>query len=913
MNLRGILVRLISNRNQRSGRCHRKCPPSGLPALALVALTAAWGFPNTARAQALPDDQAEAVSDATLPSPELAADCEGTSWPVGYFPAPRVVEPPSTQMSPRALPAPPAYGLPAIDVGALLAEDEQNAASNYPLRTGVVRTVDGPVSGVWCDAPDGRRIWRAALSAEGAVELRLHLSDFNLPPDASLYVYAPDAPTQAHGPYVARGPLGTGEFWAGTTTGGTLYVEYCTADAKTIDLPFTIDQIGHMYRIVDDDGKDSPRAWDSCMQSVACYPAWQDISYAVAKLTFSSGGGWYNCSATLLATQNADNTPYLLTSAHCIDDAAEASSLECRWFYQRATCGGAFMTSQYTYVAEVLATSGASTGADWSLLMVRGLLPSGVYWSGWTAANPASGSWAGIVHHPNGGEKRYSRGNSYSYDGYYNHITFNQSGSIGAIYFGTSGSGVWTESDQKLYGNASYTAGDPGCDFLDSPAGYGKFSSYYYTIAEYLAAGPDDDLEPNDTCATAAMIGGGTWPNRAVKRYGTGGAQGEDWYALTVNAGSQLIVNLTFTDAYGDINAQLYNACGGGLVASATGTSNNETLTYTNGGATAVFYLRVYLVDNTRNTYGMTIQGAFMDCNGNLKDDACDISCSAPGCSGVPGCGQSLDCNADNIPDECQGGDPCPPTPNPPSWVTEPTPISTTAITMQAYATDPAGVEYTFDATGNNSHDRGWDAAATYTDNGLDVNRNYTYRVKARDTSAMLNETDYTPTASVATMIQTPTALSFGAVTETSIQVTAPGTFTRLIAAQSGLYFEVLDPGDNPVGGGQANTWVQVQTITATGLSPGTTYRFRVKARNYYGQNETAWYPTAGYVSQATQASCALLGDVDGSGLVNGLDVGGFVRVKLGAPLPGDNSACAAYGGTLEDDIADFVADLLGI
>ncbi len=327
------------------------------------------------------------------------------------------------------------------------------------------------------------------------------------------------------------------------------------------------------------------------------------------------------------------------------------------------------MTSQYTYVADLLATSYESTGADWSLLMVRGILPSGVYWSGWTSANPSNGSWAVTVHHPNGSHKRYSRGNSYSYSGYYNHITFDQPGSVGAIYYGTSGSGIWTESDQKLYGNASYTAGEPGCDYLSSPAGYGKFSSYYSAISAYLASGSDDTLEPNDSCAAAASIGNGSWSNLVVKRYGTGGVQGEDWYALSVNSGAQLTVQLTFTDAYGDINAQLYNACGGSVVASATSTTNNETLTYTNPGPTATFYLRVYLVDNTRNTYGMTVQGAFIDCNGNLLDDACDISCSAPGCAGLPGCGQSLDCNEDNVPDECQGGDSRPPPPPTPPGV----------------------------------------------------------------------------------------------------------------------------------------------------------------------------------------------------------------------------------------------------
>ena len=198
-----------------------------------------------------------------------------------------------------------------------------------------------------------------------------------------------------------------------------------------------------------------------------------------------------------------------------------------------------------------------------------------------------------------------------------------------------------------------------------------------------------------------------------------------------------------------------------------------------------------------------------------------------------------------------------PPLPDPPEWTQLPTAASTTSVTMTANATDPSGVQYYFTATGVGSHSSGWISSATYTDTGMQVNKNYSYRVKARDQSPQLNTTADTENVPVATMIETPTGLSFGTITTDSIDVNALGTFTRLSSNLSGLYFEVTTLGGTPVGGSQVNTWTQLslsQTATASGLTPGTTYRFRVKARNYYGQNETPWYPAVGYVEQATAA-----------------------------------------------------------
>lgn len=58
---------------------------------------------------------------------------------------------------------------------------------------------------------------------------------------------------------------------------------------------------------------------------------------------------------------------------------------------------------------------------------------------------------------------------------------------------------------------------------------------------------------------------------------------------------------------------------------------------------------------------------------------------------------------------------------------------------------------------------------------------------------------------------------------------------------------------------------------------------------------------------------CVLKGDMNKDTVIDGTDIAGFVRAKLNqTPEAGENPTCADYGGTLEQDIAAFSADLLG-
>ncbi len=178
-------------------------------------------------------------------------------------------------------------------------------------------------------------------------------------------------------------------------------------------------------------------------------------------------------------------------------------------------------------------------------------------------------------------------------------------------------------------------------------------------------------------------------------------------------------------------------------------------------------------------------------------------------------------------------GDNSAPTPNPMTWATPPFPLTETSNRMTATTASDGGsppVNYFFDfvSGGSGGSDSLWQGSTTYDDLSLQANTAYSYRVKARDNATPPNETAYSSNATTATHIQTPTGVSFGTVTSSSIVLNATGTLSNLTVGSSGVFFDSTTAG----GDGGINVWIQTASDTATGLGPDTTYFFRVKARN---------------------------------------------------------------------------------
>jgi hypothetical protein len=418
-------------------------------------------------------------------------------------------------------------------------------------------------------------------------------------------------------------------------------------------------------------------------------------------------------------------------------------------------------------------------------------------------------------------------------------------------------------------------------------------------IEMFDAIGWDYHIIPgNDDCADAIAVGNGTYSdstqyatNDGSATCGSSSSSPDVWYTFDTGPSGTLDVD-TCGSSYNTVVSIYTGTCG-----SLTEVACNDNSDDCGVGSSQS---SISLPITSPTTYTIRVSGA----SGASGEYTLNISGALP--------------------------DTAPPTNF--QWIQTPVEVTSTSLGMEVYAEETYSppVEYRYQALSSGATTREWNTDPTYIDTELGKNTIYAYRAYARDSAEPTpNVTSYI-SGTGATGIETPSEITFGEITTNSIVVNTAhyedggGPFTYLTSASSGIYFEVRDMEDNLTGSGDANTWVQTDSITVTGLTPGTTYKIRVKARNRLAY-ETEWYPTPTpdpeFVEQATAGGslCTYsMGDINGDLEVNGDDIRCMVECAINGSAAGCDCACGDMypppnggDGFDMDDVAEFVDAVL--
>lgn len=549
-----------------------------------------------------------------LAAPETPVETFGMTLPARpktVQPSPR---PPSLRLGVSTAHA-PQVALPPLD-NALLEQREEEREKDETsggfsmkmLQYAVPRQLAvAAVDGAWTALPDGRRLWAVELVSPNALGLRLHFAATVLPPGSELAVYAPTASAEIPRTEVrfsARAEQQRREFWTGTFAGERVRVEYLTAaGAEEAELPFGIDRLLHVYRDLVQERWDMKHA-GSCNNDVSCYDELATVKEAVALVLMPNGA----CTGTLLDDLAHDASPFFLTANHCLYRQADAADTEFVWFYETAGCGGkapSLATLPRSLGASIVSTQEPS---DYSLLLIKGELPPGVAWAGWTSAEPDAGTEALTIHHPDGDFKRVSFGSKdvearLCQRGFPGRKLVRIDWSDGPTEPGSSGAGIFRRDTLQLFGQLM---GGPSACGHETYDCFGSFATTFARAGSDLVSGPDDASEDNDTCERARLVRPGTLSDRIVKQ------DDDDWYRVVVPAGKTLTVHLDYLRDDGAIELQGTTSCRSTALMTGSSDGNADDLvvpTVPGRRRATIVYWHVSLASSgTRNSYTMTVE-----------------------------------------------------------------------------------------------------------------------------------------------------------------------------------------------------------------------------------------------------------------------------------------------------------------
>ena len=299
-----------------------------------------------------------------------------------------------------------------LDMEQIMQEDIEREKLGMPPRFGYKHSVNYNLenSGEWITLPDGGRIWRLAISSQGALSINLLYDKFWIPDGAKFWIYSYNR-KQSIGAFTSKNNRGTketpGKFATGLIFSGKIMLEYYLPKGVDETGNISISYVVHGYRhIALFDNADS-----DCYININCSFGlhWQAEKNAVALILV--GNAWL-CTGFLINNTANDGHPFFMTAEHCLRIGGNPSQWLFVWHYEMPGCENVTPPIAPTLSGARLIAS--SFVYDFALLELKEdprLPNSGItpYYLGWDrmTINPGGGGIG--IHHPGGNVKKISR------------------------------------------------------------------------------------------------------------------------------------------------------------------------------------------------------------------------------------------------------------------------------------------------------------------------------------------------------------------------------------------------------------------------------------------------------------------------------------------------------------------------
>lgn len=398
----------------------------------------------------------------------------------------------------------PVYTLPAVDVDALLAEDEVNLATKIgPYRFGAELPVNINLSnsGNWETLKNGSGLWRQSIKSTGAYSINLIFEDFQLAEGSKLFIYNEDRSTVL-GAFTEKNNKAHGYFATNLIEGDQITLEYYEPAEVRGNGQFTLVTVVHAYRnVIADLTKSSEAGGGSgaCNINVNCPLGdnWTNERNSVTRVVL--GGGL--CTGALVNNTSNDGTPYYLTANHCYQGTNPATWVF-NFNYQSSTCNGSSGPNQTMNGAIFRANN---SGSDFALVELDDPIPANYnpYLAGWRNDNNASSSSI-CIHHPSGDIKKISQDRDATTSSNFGGAATWRVGAWeeGTTEGGSSGSPLFDEATHQIIGQLfGGSAACSGSNPNNQPDFYGKFSTSWNGSSSSNRL--RDWLDPGNTGATS--------------------------------------------------------------------------------------------------------------------------------------------------------------------------------------------------------------------------------------------------------------------------------------------------------------------------------------------------------------------------------------------------------------------------